>query len=159
MPAPTGLLRSRFQSTHPVWDATTFRPSMMPQFEFQSTHPVWDATATNSCKHYPIFNFNPRIPYGMRPHMIRSFTFLSGFQSTHPVWDATYHSGDSTAIFVFQSTHPVWDATALRRHGCTRLPFQSTHPVWDATWGEYTQAWDHVISIHASRMGCDCRMR
>ena len=36
--------------------------------------------------------------------------------------------------------------------------FQSTHPVWDATL-EYRASKDiPLISIHASRMGCDCRV-
>ena len=35
----------RFQSTHPVWDATPPRCEISALPRFQSTHPVWDATA------------------------------------------------------------------------------------------------------------------
>ena len=101
--------------------------------KFQSTHPVWDATA----RHMPTFarpdisihasrmgcdrrrrgngvrqeDFNPRIPYGMRP----------------------------------MPHHP------LRRN----RTFQSTHPVWDATRIQASLYGIGLISIHASRMGCD----
>ena len=34
-------------------------------------------------------NFNPRIPYGMRPLHEAAKQILGAFQSTHPVWDAT----------------------------------------------------------------------
>ena len=36
---------SKFQSTHPVWDATEHRAAEGEVISlFQSTHPVWDAT-------------------------------------------------------------------------------------------------------------------
>ena len=35
---------AKFQSTHPVWDATTIQYADDAEFKFQSTHPVWDAT-------------------------------------------------------------------------------------------------------------------
>ena len=38
-------------------------------------------------------------------------------------------------------------------------PFQSTHPVWDATPDQDQRHQDRQISIHASRMGCDCPSR
>ena len=50
------------------------------------------------------------------------------------------------------------------RHRCSSscasdLLFQSTHPVWDATHRVVPQGDTHTISIHASRMGCDCPSR
>ena len=62
------MLRTQFQSTHPLRDATT--QNGMPttiNILFQSTHPLRDATVNSM---YYIFNF-----------------FL--FQSTHPLRDAT----------------------------------------------------------------------
>ena len=35
---------ARFQSTHPVWDATKIACIRSKDGQFQSTHPVWDAT-------------------------------------------------------------------------------------------------------------------
>ena len=153
-----GVVFDQFQSTHPVWDATYFPFTCFSVLSiFQSTHPVWDATNTQGqdagaarisihasrmgcdlnafrdcSRHY---NFNPRIPYGMRLiPAIRSSCFVT-FQSTHPVWDATSCS------------------TASARCGAR---FQSTHPVWDATQLESGHRNELRISIHASRMGCDC---
>ena len=45
-----------------------------------------------------------------------------------------------------------------RRAICVVL-FQSTHPVWDATSGFCRPMVSASISIHASRMGCDCWLR
>ena len=147
---------SRFQSTHPVWDATaswrgrgvgqdiSIHASRMGcdhishvarigRFRFQSTHPVWDAT--------PWSRF-------LEPTLL--------FQSTHPVWDATSRKSatcqpiphfnpripygmrlKACEIFgescPFQSTHPVWDATQDAKFEVRTWLFQSTHPVWDAT--------------------------
>ena len=145
----------RFQSTHPVWDATlqqASRPSaarisihasrmgcdfrhavnLFHRPRFQSTHPVWDATST-TLGTQRANHFNPRIPYGMRPQRILDAGLAMEFQSTHPVWDATHWPEVLSVYPGFQSTHPVWDATK----------FHETN--YDTTY----------ISIHASRMGCD----
>ena len=55
-----------FQSTRPVWDATTLIGKRRSRFAFQSTRPVWDATVRR------------RLPAAG-----------DKFQSTRPVWDAT----------------------------------------------------------------------
>ena len=67
----SGRRPSPFQSTHPVWDATTCKDNGVVFDQFQSTHPVWDAT------YFPF----------------TCFSVLSIFQSTHPVWDATNTQG------------------------------------------------------------------
>ena len=105
---------------------------------------------------HPARHFNPRIPYGMRRNRAPILTNKLLFQSTHPVWDATRSALRSfTLPFKFQSTHPVWDATFMAvRHWVIR-GFQSTHPVWDATERIRTTLDALSISIHASRMGCD----
>ena len=169
-----------FQSTHPVWGATSRRASRSDDVPiFQSTHPVWGATCNR--KFYG---------GGLR------------FQSTHPVWGATFKSiSHPSAKTRFQSTHPVWGATILPtsntsrtaisihaprvgcdqaelkkyqdaeisihapRVGCDRrrrsnkkctTTFQSTHPVWGATPNDYVRLEsESAISIHAPRVGCD----
>ena len=82
----------RFQSTHPVWGATSMAQQILQdEAKFQSTHPVWGATSH---------------PLTGRP--------VSGFQSTHPVWGATPAKAVcGGTINEFQSTHPVWGATRL----------------------------------------------
>ena len=78
----------RFQSTHPLRDATKIDCYVITGNTFQSTHPLRDATLAKEYKdinvlisiHAPLtgcdtyflftlslyFNFNPRTPYGMR---------------------------------------------------------------------------------------------
>ena len=54
-----------FQSTHPMWDATFIELLIVLNYKFQSTHPMWDATKPIK----PIdgtWDFNPRTPCGMR---------------------------------------------------------------------------------------------
>ena len=60
---------------------------------FQSTHPVWDATCMDSTCSTSLMDFNPRIPYGMRPSKLIPGRRMRIFQSTHPVWDATPQFG------------------------------------------------------------------
>ena len=170
-------VKSKFQSTHPVWDATHGRVPFCQALAFQSTHPVWDATgeveyvvvlelisihaSRMGCDQtaiHPIvkhgisihasrmgcdgsvsrlmqskWNFNPRIPYGMRPVRITGNSDDAVFQSTHPVWDATHHpkvSINQRSISIHAS-----------RMGCDHAQGHGDH--------------GPRISIHASRMGCD----
>ena len=80
------------------------------------------------------FDFNPRIPYGMRPETNKLTAQNLIFQSTHPVWDATFQAQPLYA------DHPI--SIHASRMGCDLKmltivepspEFQSTHPVWDAT--------------------------
>ena len=79
---------------------------------FQSTHPVWGATSILPDWASPSRYFNPRTPCGVRPPMVMCWSRLVEFQSTHPVWGATRGppKGSESGI-QFQSTHPVWGAT------------------------------------------------
>ena len=78
-----------FQSTHPMRDATLDQRPCTRSLIFQSTHPMRDATSGGCCRQscpghisihashagcdpsgrlpwFPLANFNPRIPCGMR---------------------------------------------------------------------------------------------
>ena len=148
--------------------------------QFQSTRPVWGATSIRSPARRCRGDFNPRAPCGARPPMLpppprgsdfnprapcgaRRSTALSSyrstlFQSTRPVWGATSCASTCVdAVRSFQSTRPVWGATPFRRFGCQKplrisihaprvgrdqvtqveikglIGFQSTRPVWGAT--------------------------
>ena len=59
--------RSRFQSTHPVWDGTSPWRNRSSPSVFQSTHPVWDGTICDPRPSQPLEHFNPPIPCGMGP--------------------------------------------------------------------------------------------
>ena len=134
-----GVGKMQFQSTHPVWGATTLL-SCVPGFHgFQSTHPVWGATRPPRPRwrkagisiHAPRVgcdwagttaargksNFNPRTPCGVRPMLSSRFRAKREFQSTHPVWGATKPHLSRLKPSKFQSTHPVWGATAAPRAG------------------------------------------
>ena len=152
--ASTGI-SSRFQSTHPVWDATTWLCAYLRGKLFQSTHPVWDATA----RLVGVIQFQCISIHASRMGCDTCALPLTAsckrFQSTHPVWDATRRAPSHAQYARFQSTHPVWDATTLRQQAAEPHGFQSTHPVWDATIQADTTPVNRGISIHASRMGCD----
>ena len=126
-----------FQSTHPVWDATSVRAllALRPLISIHASRMGCDAVI---CHCRPLdCDFNPRIPYGMRRWTVPSSVFSVLFQSTHPVWDATVRSPLAALIDGFQSTHPVWDATWAFFDWGLDPAFQSTHPVWDATWEQH----------------------
>ena len=154
---PTLPRRQRFQSTHPVWGATT----------------IWSGWTQSSP------DFNPRTPCGVRPMIEAMDEYYSLFQSTHPVWGATRHFQRVGPCFPeFQSTHPVWGATRGRgyqrqaypisihapRVGCDR-PHRTASPgpsdfnprtpcgVRLSRSGLIDQL--EYISIHAPRVGCD----
>ena len=55
----------------------------------------------------------------------------------------------------FQSTRPGWAATPLGIQCADPRLFQSTRPGWAATRGSISSSWNHVVSIHAARVGRD----
>ena len=103
------------------------------------------------------------------------------FQSTLPGWGATDNAADGvpqvdisihaprmgsdtrraaekTLEYAFQSTLPGWGATpASRTTAVVFHVFQSTLPGWGATYAADIRGMPHYISIHAPRMGSDCR--
>ena len=66
----------KFQSTHPLRDATATRFWLIRSSEFQSTHPLRDATLHESSIRFRACNFNPRTPYGMR--LMETFSIKGG---------------------------------------------------------------------------------
>ena len=158
----------------------TPRPSQQPR-RFQSTLPVWGATSLHRSWTVPHRNFNPRSPCGER-HPLQPRQSILGHISIHAprvgsdmICCSTLIPVDSISIHAprvgsdrlrhkkrcwkptFQSTLPVWGATpwgaacpclwtyfnprspcgerhvALSYNG-KNIVFQSTLPVWGATW-------------------------
>ena len=130
--------------------------SAMSPPPFQSTHPVWGATTDHRVPSRPPQNFNPRTPCGVRPkppaHAVGIFTF----QSTHPVWGATYAKeggfvGTEISIHAprvgcderpgvgppvvwhFNPRTPCGVRPLVLPDDGRQIEFQSTHPVWGAT--------------------------
>ena len=60
-------------------------------------------------------------------------------------------------ILLFQFTHPVWGATRCTPVLWCMAKFQFTHPVWGATPHFSALGYQEIVSIHAPRVGCDCR--
>ena len=82
-----------FQSTRPVWGATSSYNGTNSVSEFQSTRPVWGATAASE--------FPPSIVV---------------FQSTRPVWGATFCVKQQYGVYLI-SIH----APRVGRDPCTLL--------------------------------------
>ena len=147
----------RFQSTPPVWGATSIIPHACniydvsihaprvggdviksnvadPATQFQSTPPVWGATQPAQAITAILHRFNPRPPCGGRRLEPAEQGHLRPFQSTPPVWGATGRPlAPSGPHETFQSTPPVWGATELPTLWTTNL----------------------TVSIHAPRVGGD----
>ena len=145
-----------FQSTHPVWGATT-TSGLARSFLIISIHaPRVGCDQSQVGGRGRMGDFNPRTPCGVRRPVFYRHNSGWKFQSTHPVWGATPGSpggfpapgisihaprvGCDVTAFVlwhldrFQSTHPVWGATGCIGPFLCPERFQSTHPVWGATW-------------------------
>ena len=104
-----------------------------PSAAFQSTRPVWGATSPSSddTSAAEISIHAPRV--GRDPRTLLFSPFPVKFQSTRPVWGATVIRHDCPSLLKFQSTRPVWGATSYRSTITFRFQFQSTRPVWGAT--------------------------
>ena len=83
-----------------------------PSTRFQSTHPLRDATCPDHQSQYSFRYFNPRTPYGMRQGGYCYIQRDRQFQSTHPLRDATKAYEYCKSSIRFQSTHPLRDATS-----------------------------------------------
>ena len=119
-----------------MWDGTGACDLLYtPSVEFQSTHPVWDGTAAAKPLGRSMMYFNPPIPCGMGPLILRALVIAAAI-SIHPSrvgWD---------------SARPI--------AAPNNVLFQSTHPVWDGTGYDICGWYGERISIHPSRVGWDC---
>ena len=149
--------------------------------EFQSTHPVWGATTVGTAWPHTPWHFNPRTPCGVRPKTAGWYLRASEFQSTHPVWGATSRTSGLLSYRTY--FNPRTPCGVRPKNSCSvgspneyfnpRTPcgvrrfrlhhqglfllFQSTHPVWGATSFAMQYLVAIIISIHAPRVGCDSR--
>ena len=85
--------RPIFQSTLPVWGATTLVIHRhFATCVFQSTLPVWGATKTSN-NDASILQFQSTLPVWGATPLHSLFAALGEFQSTLPVWGATWGGG------------------------------------------------------------------
>ena len=103
-----------------------------------------------------ILNFNPRSPCGERPQVATALPSRTQFQSTLPVWGATYLCQRCLRYGKFQSTLPVWGATSARNsHWCAvGISIHAPRVGSDAAFQLVFQD-VKPISIHAPRVGSD----
>ena len=124
----------KFQSTHPVWGATTVPAAADPVKEISIHAPRVGCDPRTRGPRHTVNNFNPRTPCGVRPQKCTISSVPLEFQSTHPVWGATitceyYHVR-------FQNFNP--------RTPCGVRPRAAS-----------VEGQEGQISIHAPRVGCD----
>ena len=146
---------------------------------FQSTHPLRDATL--ACYRYCLHMvyFNPRTPYGMRPHLLLIILQIYLFQSTHPLRDATmrvYNYGCnhrisihapltgcdifsykcclSTAYFNPRTPYGMRLRMPLRDDKLYYISIHAPLTGCDSSWQKVNCSYDE-ISIHAPLTGCD----
>ena len=146
----------KFQSTRPVWGATSADMLRMFYIIFQSTRPVWGATP--SCvvqgRFLVISIHAPRV--GRDATACGPRWTAHAFQSTRPVWGATYAAKKPTR----SSKISIHAPRVGRDHARGPRPhlqggFQSTRPVWGATGADAVCILFNAISIHAPRVGRD----
>ena len=164
LPSVLQLLQ-KFQSTRPVWGATSPLLSNDKASAISIHAPRVGRDTSLPCRRMSRRHFNPRAPCGARRRQKRPASMHEAFQSTRPVWGATNGGGHAPKTTEFQSTRPVWGATQTRQRPRLQALFQSTRPVWGATTDEAKAALAGLISIHAPRVGRDswrprsCRSR
>ena len=178
MSVTPGSQNKLFQSTLPVWGATTTTGRSGCSTTISIHAPRVGSDSTNVRAVACSLDFNPRSPCGERP--IRKFQRGDKriFQSTLPVWGATEaKSQQLTDLDISIHAPRVGSDKALmeaypdgqyfnprspcgERRRCTprRKPppeFQSTLPVWGATLSDSVNILRSMISIHAPRVGSD----
>ena len=154
------MTQTKFQSTHPVWDATR-QFSLANPFKSISIHA--SRMGCDYCALVPGVrpaNFNPRIPYGMR-HSWRS--------SGHTRLPISIHASRMGCDHLHTALVPVFRISIhASRMGCDHCRRRQLRTVGDfnpripygmrlfvCTVGGICL----IISIHASRMGCDSSPR
>ena len=140
-----------FQSTLPVWGATTFAQRLpLPHFDFNPRSPCGERRAGPSNPVYPTGDFNPRSPCGERPGRRRS-SILTEAISIH----APRVGSD---LRTFNPRSPCGERLEDYISGVKRAIFQSTLPVWGATIrSRNISPAAFLISIHAPRVGSDSK--
>ena len=180
---PTAAVRSVLISIHASRMGCDFGLGPVPRLVHISIHASrMGCDPPCRCRTPPSKHFNPRIPYGMRharkkrvraarghfnpriPYGMRlcgnNLTSLIGISIHASRMGCDVAKRPAIALeYGFQSTHPVWDATLSLHADLRGGVFQSTHPVWDATRNCCLTRFGRLISIHASRMGCDYSAR
>ena len=171
----------RFQSTLPVWGATTTFDAWAKQFGisihaprvgsdlfpplfarhlilFQSTLPVWGATGLWHGFCHGLSDFNPRSPCGERRPQPLDLVALEDFNPRSPCGERHLRLAVVTQMYYISIHAPrVGSDPPNTLRIATPIQFQSTLPVWGATCQCHHIQHYHQISIHAPRVGSDIK--
>ena len=155
----------QFQSTLPVWGATSPCSGIPPQSKFQSTLPVWGATLwdlvivrkdfisihaprvgsdVKVAERYTKANISIHAPrVGSDQPIFEAIYYHCKFQSTLPVWGATVTSSILQGSSInFNPRSPCGERLLESAISANTMIFQSTLPVWGAT-----KTGKHMISL------------
>ncbi len=166
-----------FQSTHPVWGATTSHCLSLFRFLISIHAPRvgCDASIRGSLSKSRISIHAPRVGcdlgdapptdaqiisihaprVGCDTNPRRTGTRARNFNPRTPRGVRQTTNTPPRTFWIFQSTHPAWDATDGILLRDVSVKFQSTHPAWGATGSFIKNPLNATISIHAPRVGCD----
>ena len=151
---------SSFQSTRPIRGATTAETAKAGTTQFQSTRPIRGATSSIRAGDSGPGYFNPRAPYGARPHDRSNLIERSNISihAPHTGRDPPFRS--IVLYFGKISIHAPHTGRDHRftRDAYTALLFQSTRPIRGATTYMKAVGTRELISIHAPHTGRDCEI-
>ena len=126
---------NRFQSTRPVWGATSYKPATCDSLLISIHAPRVGRDHASGMEIVSLSDFNPRAPCGARRRKRRHRSgHCRNFNPRAPCGARHLPPERHEEILRFQSTRPVWGATCADSAGHIS---------------------DHVISIHAPRVGRD----
>ena len=135
-PRATPPYLQKFQSTLPVWAATSLFQPQYHRCPFQSTLPVWAATTLSTCKRLLTRYFNPRCPCGQR-HSIRLLATSSPY---------------------FNPRCPCGQRLLLHPQGHNPDNFNPRCPCGQRLLYNQHNMLAYRISIHAARVGSDSKL-
>ena len=170
--------RSNFNPRSPCGERPGSRKSKFKRLKFQSTLPVWGATSfcpVIQCSHG---YFNPRSPCGERQRTALFLTLtydisihaprvgsdlrLPAKLLENPYFNPRSPCGERPDLAALERVYgnfnprsPCGERQSIRSAQARERSFQSTLPVWGATIPQLVCKASDFISIHAPRVGSD----
>ena len=142
-------LRKIFQSTHPVWGATTCGEGNGSDTLISIHAPRVGCDWAPPPAAMPTQNFNPRTPCGVRHIRITSTVNKKYFNPRTPCGVRRLRASGATAPTVnFNPRTPCGVRRGDDLYESTMDGFQSTHPVWGATANLYKVRGESLCSLH-----------
>ena len=141
-----------------MWGATWVCSGFLPRWnEFQSTRPVWGATTGRRTSCSTRRYFNPRAPCGARRLMLSNVVVWWYFNPRAPCGARQALTTARRICKIFQSTRPVWGATGILSGGTINRNISIHAPRVGRDLLPWYLRWAGNISIHAPRVGRDSK--